>query len=97
MWTCYTLGFVHPSCDLTLAMGFRRAVQRTGWIVSIEDVYYPDMGDTVADSRSFFVEIHKGATADPSPIRVTFPPSPHPNLLAKFVYTPFNMSQYCWS
>ena len=31
--------FVCPSCDMTLSCGLHRAIQRTGWIISTNDVY----------------------------------------------------------
>ena len=91
------LVFIHPSCDRTLAFGFRRAVQRTGWVMSTTDVYYPHMGDTVADSGTFFIGIHKGASADQSPIQVTFPPAAQPMSLASFIYAPFNTREHAIS
>ena len=54
--------FVHPYCNLVLAAGFRRAIQRTGLVVSVTGDYYPSMGDTVADSGMFYLGIHKGAS-----------------------------------
>ena len=89
--------FVHPSCDLVLAAGFRRAIQRTGWVVSVTDIYYPDMGDAVADSGMFFLGIHKGASENKSPINVTFPPASQPKSLASFVYAPFNKREHAVS
>lgn len=46
--------FIHPSCDMTPAEGFRRAIQRAGWTISKVDVYYPGLGNTIADSGTFF-------------------------------------------
>ena len=84
------LVYVHPSCDMTMAVGFRHAVQRTGWTFSTTDVYYPDVGDTVADSGTFFVGVHKQASMDHSAIAVPFPPATKPKPLASFVYAPFD-------
>ena len=53
------LVFVHPSFDMTLACGLRQKIQRTGWIISTNDVYYPDLGYTVADSGTLLIGIHK--------------------------------------
>ena len=55
---------------MVLASSFRRAVQRTGWIMSTTDAYFPDAGDTLADSGTFFIGIHKGSTADHNPVNV---------------------------
>ena len=48
---------IHPSCDMALANGFVRSTSRTGWIVSTTSVYFPDMGDSVADSSTFLVGV----------------------------------------
>ena len=58
------------------------------------DVYYPHMGDAIADSGTFFIGIHKGASADHSPIRVTFPPAVQPMSLTSIVYAPFNTREH---
>ena len=82
---------------MTLAAGFCHAIQRTGWVVSTTDVYYPGMVDTVADSGMFFLGIHKGASEDQSPINVTFPSASQPKSLASCVYAPFNKREHAVS
>ena len=86
--------FVHPSCDMTLACVLHCTVNKTGWILSTNDVYYPDLGDRVADSGTFFIGIHKGSTAPHAPVCVFFQPTTKPNPLASFIYAPFNKHDY---
>ena len=78
--------FVHPSCDMTLVSNFSRIVQRAGWSMSTIDAYFPDMGDTIADNGTFLLGVHKGASMDSSPIRISFPPSREPRPMASFLY-----------
>ena len=76
--------FIHNSCDTALAQNFQRSIKRAGWIVSSTSIYYPDLGDSVADKGLFFVGIHKGATNDHAPIRIAMPPLVRPQPLASF-------------
>ena len=93
----YVWVFVHPSCDMTLDCGLRRAIQQTGWILSTNDVYYSYLGDTVANYDTFFIGIHKGSTAFQYPFRVVFPPITKPKPLASFIYALFNRREYAVS
>ena len=86
--------FVHNSCDLILADGFRRAAEREGWTLTSTEAYYPDMGDSVADSGTFFVGNHRGATSIREPIRVVPPPASQPHSLVSFLYAPFNSREH---
>ena len=93
----YVWVFVNPSCDMTLACGLRRAIQWILWILSTNDVYYPDLGDTVSDSGTLFIGVHKGSTVPHAPVRVVFPPITKPKLLTSFLYAPFNKREYAVS
>jgi hypothetical protein len=86
--------FVHTSCDMALANGFKRSMQRSGWLMSSTDIYYPDVGNSVADSAAFLLGVHKAATGNHKPIRVAMPPSVCPDSLASFIYKPFNSKEY---
>ena len=89
--------FVHPSCDMTLACGPRGAIQQTGWIISTNDVYYPDIEDTVSVSGNFFIGIQKGRTASHAPVCVVFPPITKPKPLDLFIFAQFNKREYAVS
>ena len=82
---------------MTLAAGFCHAIQRTGWVVSTTDVYYPGMVDTVADSGMFFLGMHKGASVDKNPIDVTFLPVAQLKSPGLFSYAPFNKREHAFS
>ena len=82
---------------MTLACEPRRAIQKTGWIISTNGVYYPDIEDTVSDSGPCFIGIHKGSTVSHTPVRAVFPPITKPNPLALFLYDPFNKREYAVS
>ena len=82
---------------MALANSFKKSLQRSGWLMSSTDIYYPDVGDTIADSAAFMLGIHKAATGNHTPIRVAMPPIVHPDPLASFVYKPFNSKEYAIS
>ena len=70
--------------------GFRRAVSRTGWMVSTTPVYFLDLGDSVADHSTMFVGVHKGCGEVTKPIKIAFAPLTAPRPMASFLYPPFN-------
>ena len=51
------------------------------------------MGDTLADSGTFYFGIHKGATGSTSPVLMKQRPAKTPKTLSSHVYTPFNASR----
>ena len=57
-------------------------------------MYYPDLGDTVANSGTFFIVIHKVSTEFHAPFRVVFPPITKSNPLASFNDSSFNRQGY---
>ena len=90
--------FVHNSCDLILADGFRRAAEREGWTLTSTEAYYPDMGDSVTDSGTFFIGNHRGATSDREPIRAVPPQRRSQNpllLLSTLLSTTESMQSVC--
>ena len=82
---------------MTLACGLRRTIQKTGWILYTNEVYYPYLWDTVANYVNLFIGIHKGSTAFHALVRVVFPPIRKPNQLASFMYATFNRRDYAVS
>ena len=79
---------------MTLACGLCRAIQQTGWILSTNDVYYLYLGDTVVDSGTFFIVIHKGSAVSHAPVRVFFSPITKTKPLDSFIYATFNKWEY---
>ena len=88
---------IHPTCNKSLVSGFRRATQRRGWNVSSVDVYYLDLGDSVADSGMFLLAVHKNASIVRKGLKVKIPPSVSPLSLAYFLYKPFNVKEFSLS
>jgi hypothetical protein len=58
------------------------------------DIYYPDMGDSVADTGIFLVGFHKASTKDHTKLNIAMPSVIRPQPLASFVYKPFNSKEY---
>ena len=50
--------YVHTSCDMAMVRSFRKSIERTGWHVTTTDIYYPDVGGSLADSGTFLVGFH---------------------------------------
>ena len=57
-------------------------------------MYYPTYGDSIGASATFFIAIHKHASANHSPILCPSPPSKPPMPLASFIHVPFNTRQF---
>ena len=86
--------YVQKECDSSLVNGFRRANSRVGWIFSSTDVYYPDYGDSVADSGTVLLGVHRGATANHLPLMLPTPPRTHVPPLESFLHKPFHDRTY---
>ena len=50
--------YAHTSCDMAMVRSFRKSIERTGWHVTTTDIYYPDVGGSLADSGTFLVGFH---------------------------------------
>ena len=60
------------------------------------DMYYPDIGDSTADSGLVLIATDKGATSAYVELKVVIPPSIGPNILSSFIYALFCSMLYCW-
>ena len=86
--------FVHNSCDYSLTKGFRYKIESAGWAISSTDIYFPDVGDSVADTGTFFLGVHTGTSPEAEAPMVKFPPNVAPLRLASFAYAPFDSVEY---
>ena len=70
--------YIHTSCDANLVTSFKRTLQKSGSRISVTNAYYPDLGDSVADSGTFILGVHKSATSNHAAIKGGDAPSYNP-------------------
>ena len=60
-------------------------------------MYYPYVGDSMADHGTFLVGFHKAATSFHAKLNIAMPPVIRAEPLASFMYKPFNSKDYAVS
>ena len=60
-------------------------------------MYYPYVGDSMADHGTFLVGFHKAATSFHAKLNIAMPPVIRPEPLASFMHKPFNSKEYAVS
>jgi hypothetical protein len=65
-----------------------------GLILSSTDVYYPDLGSTIAGGCRIITAIHSSCASTVKPLQLKWPPLVPPRLLCKFMWEPFNRNEH---
>ena len=81
---------IHPECDPTPVTAFKKSLKQGGWILSKHDVYYPDFGDSVADSAMLIMGIQRTCSQYNMPIVCPTPPDVPGSTPGEFAYLLFN-------
>lgn len=88
---------VQADCDELHVEAFVRSTSRYGWTVTRQRLYYPDFGDSIADSSTFLFGVHRSTSESRAAVQLPTPPAAEPKKLADFVYPPFNQLPMCVS
>eukprot|EP00956_Cyclotella_meneghiniana_P037713 scaffold143282_cov76-Cyclotella_meneghiniana.AAC.4 len=88
---------VHPDHDARAVTRFQTALSQLGWILSSTQAYYPDFGDSVADSTQFVIGVHSLSDSVVEPLQVPVPPPSCPAPIGAYVWVPFNSREYAIS
>jgi hypothetical protein len=91
------IAHVHPECDITPITAFKGTLKRGGWSLSEHYVYYPNFGDSVADSAMFIIGVQRACSSSKAPIVCPTPPAVAGKKLGDFAYLPFNLREMCVS
>ena len=66
---------IHPEWDLTPVTAFKNSLKHGGWILSDHNIYYPNFGDSIADSAMFIMGVQRTCSQYNIPIICPIPPA----------------------
>ena len=75
---------IHPDNDGRSVKTFSSNLKSNGWVLSSTDVFYPDLGDTIAGSCRLIIAIHSSSTSTVNPLLLKRPPSVPTRPLGEF-------------
>jgi hypothetical protein len=76
---------------------FSSNLKFNGWVLSLTDVFYPDLGDTIAGSCHLIIAIHSSCASTVNPLLLKWPPSVPTRPIGEFIWEPFNRPEYAIS
>ena len=79
---------------MEIVHGFKQSIPCVGWTLTLVDAYFPDFGDSVASSATFYLGVHKSTCSNVKPIRLHHPPDCHIPGFESYLYKPFNKRQF---
>ena len=88
---------IHPDHDGRSVKTFSSNLKSNGWVLSSTDVFYPDLGDTIAGSCRLIIAIHSSCTSTVNPLLLKRPPSVPSRPLGEFIWEPFNRPEHAIS
>jgi hypothetical protein len=69
----------------------------SGWIIASTDVFYPDLGNTVAGSCSIITSVHSSSALMVDPLLLQWPPPVPPRPPGEFLWEHFNQPEHAIS
>ena len=88
---------IHPDNDGRSVKTFSSNLKSNGWVLSSTDVFYPDLGDTIAGSCRLIIAIHSSCTSTVNPLLLKRPPLVPTRPLGEFIWEPFNRPEHAIS
>jgi hypothetical protein len=76
---------------------FTRGLTAANWKVSLREVLYKDIGNSIADSCTIIIAIHSSCSSNVTPITLKTPPSVTPRPIGSFIWEPFNWIKHSLS
>ncbi len=84
------VAIVHPDQDGRSVKSFQSTLKSSGWIITSTNVFYLDLGNTVAGSCFVITAVHSSSTSMVDPLLLKRPPPMLPRSLGEFLWEPFN-------
>jgi hypothetical protein len=88
---------IHPDHDGGSIKSFTSNLKSKGWIVLSEDVYFPDLGDTIAGQCHVLTAVHSSCASATEAFALKRPPPLPPRPLGEFIWEPFNRQEHAIS
>jgi hypothetical protein len=85
---------IHPDHDGGSVKSFTSNLKSKVWIVSSEDVYFPDLGDTIDGGCRVLTAVHSSCASTTEALELKRPPPIPPRPLGEFIWEPFNCQEH---
>jgi hypothetical protein len=91
------IAMIHPDHDGRSVKTFSANLKSNGWVLSSTDVFYPNLGDTIAGSCCLIIAIHSSCTSTVNPLLLKRPPLVPTHPIGEFIWEPFNRPEHAIS
>ena len=83
------IAMIHPDHDGRSVKTFSSNLRSNGWVISSTNVFYPDLGNTIAGSCRLIIAIHSSCTSTINPLHLKRPPLVPTHPIGEFIWEPF--------
>jgi hypothetical protein len=99
LWTLQNLqmivAVIIPNHNGRCVKSFHRQLKSTGWCISqFDDVFFPNLRDTIAGRCNILIGIHSSCAPHVEPLELKPPPPVSPHPLGTFLWEPFNRLEH---
>ncbi len=91
------VAIVNPDHDGCSVKSFQSTLKSSGRIIASTNVFYPELGDTVAGSCHVITAVHSSSASTVDPLLFKRPPTVPPRPLGEFLWEPFNQPEHAIS
>jgi hypothetical protein len=88
---------IYPDHDRHSVKTFSLNLKSNGWVLSTTDVFYPDLGNTIAGSCHLIIAIHSSCASTVNLLLLKRPPSVPTHPIGEFIWEPFNRPEHAIS
>ncbi len=85
---------IHPDHNNSSNKTISTNLKSKGWIISLMNVHYPDLGNTVAGCCCIIPTVYSSCASTVKPLQLKRPPLVPPHTLGEFIWDPFNSKEY---
>jgi hypothetical protein len=88
------VAIIVPDHDGASVQSFIKGLSNLHWTVTTNQVSYPSIGDSVVDSCTILIAVHKSCASTVNPVMLAAPPAVPPLPISNFIYEPFNRPEH---
>jgi hypothetical protein len=88
------IAVIHPDHNGRSAKSFSLNLRSNGWVISSTDVFYTDLGNTIAGSCCLIIAIHSSCALMVTPLLLKWPPLVPIRPIGEFIWEPFNWPEH---
>jgi hypothetical protein len=88
------VAIVMPDHNRRSVESYIQGLSTAHWKVSLRDILYPEIGDSIVNSCRIIIAIHSSSAPVVEPIVLKTPPAVQPRLIASYLWEPFNWLEH---